>query len=538
VEVIHDHVVVGSGMTGAHAAQTLLERGRRVLMLDFGLRERHYAPLVPATDFVTVREREAEQHRYFLGDRFEGIPWGPAAHTLTPPRQHLVAETERWLPLRARAFSHMESLCYGGLGAGWGAGCAVYTPPELSAMGLDPATIAPVYEIIGRRIGLAAQADDATPYCGAGLSTVQPPLRMDGSIAALHAEYGRRRDAVHRAGIVMGKMPMAVLTKALAGRGGTRYTDMEFWADHDHAVYRPWMTVEALKGREGFEYRDGRFVLSFAERADHVEVRTRRVDDGADEIFRARRLLLGTGTLGTARIVLRSQPGDDPLPLLTNPYCIAPALHLRRLGAAMERERTSLGQLEMFLDPRGDGLDVRMVSLYTYRSLLLFKLAKEVPLGFADARELMQRLLPAIVLVTINHPDHASPAKRLRRIPDPASPTGDALEVDYTLGASEARENDRCERRILAVLAKLGCHALKRQHMQAGSTVHYAGALPFGDGERRYTVAADGRLAGTRRVFVADGSPFRYLPGNGLTFTLMAWAHVVADGLARRVDGD
>jgi len=535
--VIHEHVVVGSGMTGAHAAQTLIERGRRVLMLDLGLRETRYAPLVPDSDFVTVREREAEQHRYFLGDDFEGIPWGPAAHTLTPPRQHLIAGTERWLPLRGPGFSRMESLCYGGLGAGWGAGCAVYTAPELAAMGLDGAKITPAYDVIGRRIGLAAQKDDATPYCGAGLTIFQPPLAMDGSIAALYAQYRRRRDALMRARIVMGKMPMAVLTEPLGGRGGTRYTDMEFWADHDRAVYRPWMTVEELKRREGFEYRDRCFVLSFAERADHVEVRTARVD-GTEEIVRARRLLLGTGTLGTARIVLRSQPGDATLPLLTNPYCIAPALHLRRLGAAMERERTSLGQLEMFLDPKGDGMDVRMVSLYTYRSLLLFKLVKEVPLGFADARVLMQRLLPAIVLVTINHPDHATPAKRLRRVADAASPTGDALEVEYTLSAEEARDNDACERRILAALGSLGCHALKRQRMPAGSTVHYAGTLPFGDGRRPYSVALDGRLAGTRRVFVADGSPFRYLPGNGLTFTLMAWAHVVADGLARRSDGD
>jgi choline dehydrogenase-like flavoprotein len=110
--------------------------------------------------------------------------------------------------------------------------------------------------------------------------------------------------------------------------------------------------------------------------------------------------------------------------------------------------------------------------------------------------------------------------------------------VDYTTGADEARENDRSERRILAALAQLGCHALKRQPMRAGSTLHYAGTLPFGDGAQPFTVAADGRLAGTRRVFVADGSPFRYLPGNGLTFTLMAWAHVVAEGLAGRNDGD
>jgi len=71
----------------------------------------------------------------------------------------------------------------------------------------------------------------------------------------------------------------------------------------------------------------------------------------------------------------------------------------------------------------------------------------------------MQRLLPAIVLVTINHPDHASPLKRLRRVADAASPTGDALAVEYTLGAEETRDNDRCERRILAALGSLGCHA-------------------------------------------------------------------------------
>ena len=537
--MIHDHVVVGSGMTGAHAAQTLIEHGRRVLMLDVGVRETRYAPLVPDADFLTIRETDPAQHRYFLGDEFEGVPWGPAAHTLTPPRRHLIEGTERWLPFRGRGFTRMESLCYGGLGAGWGAGCAVYTPVELRAMGLDPGTIGPAYERIGRRIGLAAHRDDATPYCGLGLETLQPPLEMDGNVAALHARYLERRDRVRRSGIVMGKMPMAVLTRDQAGRGATRYTDMEFWADHDRAVYRPWMTVEELKRREGFEYRDGHLVLSFEEKPDHVEVLTRRVDGGGDERFLARRLVLGSGTLGTARIVLRSRSGDaGALPLLTNPYCIAPCLNLSRLGTNLDRARTSLGQLEMFLDPRGDGMDVRMVSLYTYRSLLLFKLVKEVPLGFADGRVLMRSLLPAIVLATINHPDHAAPGKGLRRVPDPASPTGDALEVGYALTGEERRENDRCERRILAALRLLGCHALKRQAMQAGSTLHYAGTLPFDPAGAPRSVAPDGRLSGTRRVFVADGSPFRYLPGNGPTFTLMAWAHVVAEGLARRNDGD
>ena len=528
---MHDFLVVGSGMTGAHAAQTLVEAGRSVLMLDGGIRA-NSAP-VPDSDFIRARETDPEQHRYFLGERFEGIPWGDAAHTLTPPRQHIVAETERWLPFRSGSFQRMESLAYGGLGAGWGAGASVYTAAEREAIGFAPGALDAAYRTVASRVGLAAETDDATPLCGAGLAATQAPLRMDRSITALHERYTRLRGALSAHGIVMGKVPMTVLTADLGDRRATRYTDMEFWADHDRAVYRPWMTVDALR-RSGLEYRDGVVVTEFREKPDHVEIEARRLADGGIETFSARRLVLGCGTLGTARIVLRSLPGTDRLPLLSNGYCIAPGLHVRMLGHALERHRTSLGQLEMFLDPGRAGLDVRMVSLYTYRSLLLFKLIKEVPLALSDGRALMHALASAIVLTTINHPDHPAAGKRLRRVPDDRSPTGDALVVDFAPTADEARDNDRAERRILWAMGKLGCVTLKRQPMKPGATVHYAGTLPFSPDERPFSLAADGRLAGTRRVFVADGSGFRYLPANGPTLTLMANAHRIAEGLARR----
>jgi choline dehydrogenase-like flavoprotein len=536
--MIHDHIVVGSGMSGAHAAQTLIEGGREVLMLDAGLRETHYAPLVPDQDFVTVRQSDEAQHRYFLGDAFEGVPWGEAAHTLTPPRQHLVRETGRWLPLLSRSFQRMESLCYGGLGAGWGAGAAVYTRSELDAIGLDPAALPAAYRTIAARIGLAAELDDATPYCGSDLTDTQPPLRMDRSIAMLHSKYLRHRGTLRARGVVMGKMPMAVLTRDLGERRGTRYGDMEFWADPQRAVYRPWMTVDALSRREGFRYEGGRVVTAFREQPDHVAVETMRLEGGEHEAFRARRLVLGTGTLGTARIVLRSFASDGKLPLLTNGYCIAPCIHLAMLGRVLERERTSLGQLEMFLDPGRGGLDVRMVSLYTYRSLLLFKLIKEVPLALADGRAVMHALSSAIVLATINHPDHVAPGKSVRRVAAAESPTGDALAVDFAPTPTELADNDRAERRVLAALARLGCFALKRQIMPSGSTVHYAGTLPFASDERPFSLGRDGRLAGTRRVHVADGSGFRYLPANGPTLTLMANAHLVAQGLCGRTRDD
>jgi hypothetical protein len=529
-------IVVGAGMSAIHAAQTLVEAGRDVLMLDAGVRPPADLPPVPDEDFLTLRERDPDQHRYFLGDRFEGVPWGPAAHDLTPPRRYIAKATGRWCPVRGVAFSALESLAYGGLGNGWGAGCARYAPIELKAMGLDPAAMADAYRVIGGRIGIAAQADDATPYCSADLGETQEPLRMDASIAALHAAYRRRRGALKRRGIVMGKDPMAVLTRPIGDRGATPYTDMEFWADPARAVWRPWMSLDALRRGPRFRYAPGHYVLAFSEEAGGaVAVRAQPLDGGDDCVFRARRLVLACGALGTARIVMRAT-GARELPLLTNGYAIAACLHPRMLGRVLERRRTSLGQLEMFHDPRGDGLGVRMVSLYTYRSLLLFKLVKEAPLAMADALPLLRAIEPALVLATINHPDAPAEGKTCALIPDPVSATGDALWVTHAPTALERESNRTSQHEILWGLRRIGCLPLRVQPMPQGSTVHYAGVLPFADDGAPLSLDRDGRLAGTRTVYVADGSGFRYLPANGHSFTLMANAHLVARGIAANLE--
>jgi hypothetical protein len=529
----HDILIVGSGMSAVHAAQTLIEAGRSVSMIDAGDPGSRFACRVPAQDFITLRESDPDQHLYFLGESFEGIPWGPAAHTLTPPRSYIEKGTERWCPVRSDGFSAEESLAYGGLGSGWGAGCGAYADIELNAMGLDPGAIRKAYAVIADRIGVACRRDDATPACGDGVQNPHEPMRFDNSIGLLAAAYGRHREAFQKRNLVMGKCPMAVLTHPALGRGGTPYTDMEFWADHEGAVYRPWMTLDALRAGPRFGYEGGLIVLRFEEDAGGVHVIARPLAGGADRPISARRLVLAAGALGTARIVLRSQPALTSLPLLSNPYSISVCLHLRMLGRPLDRRRTSLGQLEIFHDPRRDGLGVRMTSLYTYRSLLLFKLIKEVPLAMGDARALLRPLTSALVLATINHPDRPAPGKSCRLVPDAASGTGDALRVQWTKAPEQEEENRVSERAVKWALRRLGCPVLRVQHMPPGAAVHYAGTLPFREDFAVGSLAPDGRLGGTCRVHVVDGSGFRYLPANGLTFTLMANAHVTASRIAQ-----
>ena len=56
-----DYIVVGSGISGAHAAQTLVESGAKVLMLDVGNRDSKYAKLIPDRDFLSIRKSDETQ---------------------------------------------------------------------------------------------------------------------------------------------------------------------------------------------------------------------------------------------------------------------------------------------------------------------------------------------------------------------------------------------------------------------------------------------------------------------------------------------
>lgn len=530
---LHDFILVGSGCTGAMAAQTLLEKGAKVLLLDGGFRDTHYDAITPSENFTALRTSDPGQHLYLLGEQFESLPEGEVktGEQLSPGRKYLVEGVEKFLAMHSETFFPMESLAYGGLGGGWGLGCCVFSENELRQAALPVNAMQRAYQVVADRIGISGTADDAQPYTFAHLHNIQPSVTMHPVTAHLLKRYARNRSKLNASGFHLGRPALALLTQDKGERKATAYRDMEFYDDKGGSAWRAWMTMDELKKNPRLQYIGNSLVLQFSEAAEVVTVDVLDLQTNERKTYFTRKLILAPGPLGTGRIVLRSLGRAKQLPLLCNPYTYVPCVVPAQVGRAVPPALCGMAQLSLFYDADGTNSRVAMASLYTYRSLLLFRLIREVPLGFNEARRLMQYLQSGILIAGIHHPENAGSDKFLRLDPDGETPTGDRLFAHYKRSAAEMQEQTRTEKAYIRALRKTGAYALKKLDPGMGSSIHYAGVLPFSETEKPFALSPSGRLYGTANVYVADGSGFAFLPAKGLTLSLMANAHLVAEHL-------
>jgi hypothetical protein len=263
-------------------------------------------------------------------------------------------------------------------------------------------------------------------------------------------------------------------------------------------------------------------------------VHCRNVRSGAPVSHRAGRLLLCAGALSSARIALRGLGlFETPVPLLCNPYRYLPCFIPRMLGRPARDRRHSLSQLIAIYAPPEAPDDVVSAQLYGYRSLLLFKLAREMPLPTWAGLLVARLVVNALVIVGLHHSDAPGPGKTLQlRRPHGDEPP--VMHFDYAVTREEEARRRRRERDLARLLLRLGVVPYGRISPGAASSIHYAGTLPIREraGER-FTTRDDGRLWAAPHVYVGDSAGWRHLPAKGLTFTIMANALRVAQHVLR-----
>ncbi len=522
-----DVIVVGAGAAGVWAAWQL--RNHRVLVRDVGHRPE---PSALNGNFFELR-RHADARLLFdelIGAEFESLQsifHGYVTPKLKAPRMRFVTQdAARLSPVRADGFEAAMSFAAGGLANAWGAGLYRFTAQDLAGFPVALSDLEPYYDALTARVGISGADDDLSRFFGPPWG-VQPPLDLDANGRTLLRRYARHRRTLNRAGLFVGRPRLGVLTRDHDGRPAYGYDALEFFRPGNPAVYTPAYTLDEMIAQKQIEYLSGVLVERFTEDDAGVMVVARDVATGERRTFTCRRLLLAAGTLKTAKIVLRSR--DDRvtrLPLLDNPLTHMPLLDPWRIGAALETRVYPAATLNAVYAAR-DSADAVQMTLFSFTGALRSDYLLEFPLAARGAIAAAKYLTPALVLLHLIYPDAPSPGNYLRLA------AGDELEIHY-----EARPRGALERRMLALFRRLGYAGSMRlcRRLSPGSSYHYAGSLPMtATGSDPYTTNRNGRLAGTRGVFVADAANFPVLPSKNHSFTMMANAMRIADHVGRTV---
>ncbi len=520
---LSDVLIIGSGPAGAHAALALCEAGKTVTILDGGNDAPAILSNTETRDFPALRREARDQWKLLLGEDFSNIPvsglsGGLGGGMASGNRAYATRDTATALPTSVENGQVIQSLAKGGLGAVWGATSAYLSTNDLQAMGIPPAQMQENYDAVTQKIGISGPGTQAH---------VQPPALPDHHAAAiLRASVTKAQKLKNLCVKVMQPMT-AILTKDLGTRKASRLQDLDYYCDPGKSVYRPQYTIEELRTNPNVSYIGGVVVDRIEETDEGCVVFGHTAGDPIIRRWSAKKVIVAAGAVNSARILLRSLSlFDTPVSFVTKPHVFIPCLHRPALGKAGPDRRMSLCQIVAVDEtPAMHNVESACAQLYSYRSMLLFRLLSALPLPVPQAMSLLALLSPALVIADVRFPG--------------------LIRRDQTLSLSrEGMLNIVCKpersnaetmslKRIRKALKTVGLTPLKTMNLPEGSTSHYAGTVPVSNDETLpLSATPDGRVRQMQNVYVADAALFRMLPPLPHTLTIMANARRIGQVVA------
>lgn len=525
-------VVVGSGVSGAHAALTLLERGHDIELWDVGRKESAF-PERSAT-FHDLKRRLADPVAYFLGaDRSALIPPGaPELFNHPPSRQFLATSADLLWDFTSDSFLPFASFAKGGLANGWGANALGFDENDLAGWPVSFSEMDAAYKTVCARIPIAGPIDDDLAPHLHGVYPSQPPVRLNASDERLLRAYAQRKAALRKLGVGIGRARLAVVTDA-AREDACNYCNRCLWGCPRGSIYNPReSTLRECEANRGFRYLPQRFVLSllFADTRvtgiRYLDTSTLEIrEEPCDVVF------LAAGALQTGAIFLRTlkRARPDIAPetdgLMDTAFVRIPYLALGGIGHPEEEQSFQFNRLIAGVISETDAWPRYLhCELLNLTSLLYHPLIERLPFDSRLSKQLFFALKSALGAATLFFPDKITPSNRQVLIDS----TDRWEKVDLRYEQSEQKEEyiRRVIARMRSALRRLGCLPKEAVRSPPGTAIHYAGTVPMGAGAKRCN--AKGRTNLFSNVYIADGAAFPSLPSKSITLSLAAHASRVA----------
>jgi len=531
-------LVVGSGASGVHFALTALERGHEVTMLDVG----HQRPstVLPQATFDQLKASLPDPVSYFLGERGEGVvyPAPQGSYYGHPPSKQYVFDIPAGFAAQASAMEPLFSFARGGFAEAWTAGAYAFNRADLEDFPFGYDELERCYARVARRIGIGGLHDDLERFIPLD-DNYLAPLPLDPHSQWLWDRYHSCREALNRSlGFYLGRSRVATLSRPYGGRPACAELGRCLWGCPTESIYTPVATLRECLARPGFHYVPGVLArhFEFDERGRITKLVARRVTDGTSLEFESEVVALAAGALASSKIVLDSvyrRTGKVAvLPgLMDNRQIHVPFLSPRMIGLPVKTASYQFHHLAIGIE-RAVTRDYVHGQITTLKAASIHPIVQSLPMDLRGALGLFRAMRAGLGVVNLNLSDCRRADSYLTLKPIEGSDDTELL-IRYSDDPAEAAHVSAAIRSLKRALKALGCFVPPgmTRIRPKGTSVHYSGTLPMSVSRREYTCDPAGRSHDFENLYIVDGASFPFLPSKNLTFTLMANATRIADGI-------
>jgi choline dehydrogenase-like flavoprotein len=564
-----DVIVVGTGAAGGMAAYQLATAGITVLLLEAGRMldfEREYRTmewpyqslrrtrLPPGERAIGVAEYDFVDRPYGSDPRFAQYAKLASYASNTFTRNWIVNEKEH--PTTGTPYAWVRSRVLGGKTNFWGRGALRYGPLEFKAASHDgfdadwPIAYDDVkgyYDKVDVLLGCSGtkeglvQVPDGVFQRPTKLNCVEVVLQR--AIAKMGRHYIPGRAGVTTDGVVNTKYRTRCIGRGRCGRGCDIHanfhspTALVFPArDTGHVTVRPYSIVSEV------------LIDEQTGKARGVRVIDANTKDALD--FTARVVVLGAGTLDTARILLNSRPRQHPNGVgnssgLLGCYLSEHLMGIRGSGFIPARIGT-----EPTLD------DARPVPPYIPRFRNITDrhpdfirgyhfqggggageypgMAHDLP-GYGKAfKSSVRKYYPA--MISLGGFGEVLPRKENRVTLDPEVKDAwgiPVLRFDYRFGDNELKMAQDMAQSVEEMLVAAGAEDIKitRDPLPPGWSIHEIGTARMGDDPKTSVTDRWCRLHDVPNVYLADAAPFVSGGTQNTTWSILAMCWRTMDHL-------
>ncbi|MFN3697833.1 MAG: FAD-dependent oxidoreductase [Pseudobdellovibrio sp.] len=537
---IYDVIIVGSGPAGAHIAHELVTHGINVALLDIGHQDLTISQKIPDQHFDHIRKTDPKQREYFLGHNtsiFSQRVNKAGAH-LTPPREYMIAHMEEYFPTDNREFYALQATSQGGLGVSWGSNCFTFDEQELKKTFIDSDPLYLHYEKTAQYIGISGSSQDQNTKYICDIKSIQNPLDIDTNNQSILTYYKSKSQAFK---FKLCQSVVAILTQdkvdPAQSRRANPYHDLDFWSDTQKSVYRPQFTIAELKTYPNFKYLNGHIAQTFSENDNITRLTCLHIESKNQKTYQARKLVLCCGAINTARLVATATKSfNKEMPILCNHNKWIAGINLRYLGRPSSSHRYSLSQLTLVMNSKFNHFEDKIIAhFYSYKSLMLFRLTKELPLHPFFTTFIFRLLKSCLTLINVHFPDYHSNDNYMKITEEKNHLGMHLVKFKYSHDKQKKAEIRLGLWIMIKNLFSLGIIPLKINNPQEGASIHYAGTIPQSSQYAPLRVAPKMNLWTHPSVYIADSSTWLYLPAKGLTFTIMAHARKIGQHLIEEI---